>query len=104
MANADLSRLINSDEVQSVVNAPKVGTAPRDIKRNPLRVPAVMDELNPAAAAARKRAGEKQAAAVKAKAELLAAKRAGKAKPAPKDKAVEAGKKAFYKTMVADDS
>ncbi len=104
MANADLSRLINSDEVQSVVNAPKVGTAPRDIKRNPLRVPAVMDELNPAAASARKRAGEKQAAAVKAKAELLAAKRAGKAKPAPKDKAVEAAKKAFYKSMVADDS
>ena len=28
MANADLSRLINSDEVQSKVNAPKEGQAP----------------------------------------------------------------------------
>merc|ERR1719460_1483243 len=37
MANSDLSRLINSDEVQSVVNAPKQGTKPKVLKCNPFK-------------------------------------------------------------------
>merc|ERR1719440_485794 len=60
MTNSDLSRLINSDEVQSKVNAPKEGTAPAVLKRNPLKVASVMEELNPAAPAAKKRAKEQQ--------------------------------------------
>ena len=51
MKNADLSRLINSDEVQSVVNAPKEGTKPKAPKANPLRNKKAMDALNPAAEA-----------------------------------------------------
>lgn len=95
MANSDLSRLINSDEVQSKVNAPKEGTKPAVLKRNPLKTAEVMDELNPAAPAQRKRAIEKQAAAE-------AAKKAKKAK-APKSDEVKASKKSFYKSMVAEE-
>merc|ERR1719183_877052 len=61
MANADLSRLINSDEVQSVVNAPKEGTAPKARKANPLKSAKAMDVLNPAAATFKKAATEAQA-------------------------------------------
>ena len=80
MKNADLSRLINSDEVQSVVNAPKEGTKPQAPKANPLRNKKAMDALNPAAEAARKRATTKQAQAIKKKAALTEAKRKGTAK------------------------
>merc|ERR1712070_878779 len=45
MTNSDLSRLINSDEVQSVVNAPKAGTKPAVLKRNPLKSKDAMEEL-----------------------------------------------------------
>jgi len=104
MANSDLSRLINSDEVQSKVNAPKEGTKPAVLKRNPLKSKAAMDAINPAAAAARKRATAAQEAATKAKAKLVADKRAGKAKNAKKgSKAITAGKKSYYESMVATE-
>merc|ERR1712087_878691 len=67
MTNSDLSRLINSDEIQSKVNAPKEGTKPAVLKRNPLKVPSVMEELNPAAAVAKKRAIDKEKAKVDSK-------------------------------------
>mmetsp|Transcript_38357 Transcript_38357/g.65830 ORF Transcript_38357/g.65830 Transcript_38357/m.65830 type:complete len:392 (+) Transcript_38357:42-1217(+) len=104
MANSDLSRLINSDEVQSKVNAPKEGTKPAVLKRNPLKSKAAMDAINPAAAAARKRATAAQEAATKAKAKLVADKRAGKAKnPKKGSKAITAGKKSYYESMVATE-
>jgi len=86
MANADLSRLINSDEVQSVVNAPKEGTAPKARKANPLKSAKAMDILNPAAASFKKAATEAQATK-KAKA-----------------KRVNAMKSTFYKQLIADES
>jgi len=95
MTNSDLSRLINSDEVQSKVNAPKEGTKPAVLKRNPLKVPSVMEGLNPAAAAAKKRFADKQVAAEKAKAKKVKAART------PKD--VVALKRQFHKDMIADD-
>jgi len=61
MANADLSRLINSDEVQSVINAPKEGQKKAVLKRNPLKSKAAMDILNPAAASFKKAATEARA-------------------------------------------
>merc|ERR1719182_19174 len=76
MTNSDLSRLINSDEVQSKVNAPKEGQAPKVLKRNPLKVASVMEELNPAAPAAKKRAKEQQGK--KSKAAKTAEAKAGK--------------------------
>jgi len=53
MATSDLSRLINSDEVQSVVHAPRPGHPGKTQRRNPLRSAAAMAELNPAAASAK---------------------------------------------------
>ena len=92
MTNADLSRLINSDEIQSKVNAPKSGTAPKVLKGNVFKSAAAMEKLNPAKAGQKKRAREEQAAAKKAK---KPKKSAGKA--------VNAAKVAFYKSMVADN-
>jgi large subunit ribosomal protein L4e len=96
MTNSDLSRLINSDEVQSKVNAPKEGTKPAVLKRNPLKVASVMAELNPAAPDIKKAAVAKQAADLKAKGASIK-----KARKNSKKHASE--KKAFYASMVADD-
>jgi large subunit ribosomal protein L4e len=62
MTNADLARLINSDEVQSVVKpaVASVNLIPK--KRNPLKNADVMAELNPHAATAKARSIEKAAA------------------------------------------
>jgi len=86
MTNSDLSRLINSDEVQSKINPPKVGQAPKVLVTNKEKLAA----LNPAAAGAKKRARDEQVAGEKSK---------KKAKKTSKD--VKAGKVAFYKSMVA---
>jgi len=103
MKNSDLSRLINSDEVQSVVNAPKVGQKARGLKLNPLKNKKAMDVLNPAASAARERFAKQQKTAEKAKADLVEAKRKGKAKPSSKkSKAKEDAKKGFYAQMIQD--
>merc|ERR1712060_254574 len=92
MANPDLSRLINSDEVQSKINAPKEGTKPAVLKANPLKSEAAMEVLNPYAVAAKKKNAAAQAAAEKAK--------TIKKKPS---KAVKEGKVSFYKSMVAKE-
>merc|ERR1719271_1039069 len=62
MENADVARIINSDEVQSVLR-PKL-EAPKHflVKKNPLKNPMVMARLNPGALqkrAMRKRAHDK---------------------------------------------
>jgi len=103
MKNSDLSRIINSDEVQSVVNKPKVGTKPRGLKLNPLKNKKAMEAVNPAAAAAKERFAKQQKAAETAKAALVEAKRKGKAKPtSKKNKAQESLKKTYYQSMIAD--
>jgi large subunit ribosomal protein L4e len=63
MANTDLSRIINSDEIQSVVRAPALVNAVLPAKRNPLRVPAARVALNPYHATVQKRESEKKTAA-----------------------------------------
>jgi large subunit ribosomal protein L4e len=102
MANSDLSRLINSDEVQSKINAPKEGAAPAVLKRNPFKSSDAMAALNPFAEVAKKRAAEKQVAAEKAKAKLVEARRKGTAKPQQKKGGSQKAKTAFYASMVAD--
>ena len=56
MANADLSRIINSDEIQSIVKAPKDHHARAPLKKNPLRNLGAMLKLNPYAKARHARA------------------------------------------------
>lgn len=96
MANSDLSRLINSDEVQSKVNAPKEGTKPAVLKCNPMKSTSAMEALNPFAIEAKK----KNAAAQKAN---EAAKAKSKKKTIKKkvSKSVKEGKTKYYESMIA---
>jgi large subunit ribosomal protein L4e len=47
MANSDLNRIINSDEIQSIVNAPKTNNTRAPLKKNPLKNFGAMMKLNP---------------------------------------------------------
>lgn len=86
-----MRRLINSDEIQSKVRAPKEGTAPAIRKANPFKSATAMATLNPAAATLKKRNAEAQAANT-----------AKKSKKAP-SKEVSALKKKYYRSMVASE-
>lgn len=89
MANADLARLINSDEVQSVVRAPRQGSRKAGLRRNPLKNLGAMLKLNPAAGSAKR-------AALRASASGKGAARKGR----PAD--ARAASKAFLAKMQAD--
>jgi large subunit ribosomal protein L4e len=65
MTNADLARLINSDEIQSVVKPAVTTPTVLPVKRNPLKNADVMASLNPYAATAKARSAEKAAASRK---------------------------------------
>jgi len=47
MTNADLARIINSDEIQSVLNAPKEGQKSYAPKANPLRSIEALEKIDP---------------------------------------------------------
>ena len=59
MSNADLARIINSDEIQSVVSAPKTLTAQIPKKRNALKKSDVRIALNPYHAVVKEREEKK---------------------------------------------
>jgi large subunit ribosomal protein L4e len=105
MTNADLSRLINSDEVQATVRPVRAPVKRAALKKNPLKNFALMQKLNPAAATAKRRAFKKETAAIKAKADLIAAKRAGKHEVSAKEKAarkaIKESGKAWFKNAIA---
>ncbi len=91
MTNSDLVRIINSDEIQSVLNAPKTSKTLAVRKRNPLKRFDEMVRLNPYASVVKR-------------AELVAIEKGGKKRKAPPSKEaakkIRIGKKAFYKSMV----
>merc|ERR1712032_800112 len=94
MTNADLARIINSDEIQSVLNAPKPGQPEYAPKANPLRNIEALEKLDPYVASKRRAVTAAQAAREKNRDALLAKKRAArKAK-----KAHKAQSKTFYET------
>ncbi|KAL3586052.1 hypothetical protein D5086_012919 [Populus alba] len=95
-----LGRIINSDEVQSVVNPIKKEAKRAPLKKNPLKNLNVMLKLNPYAKTARRMALLAEAERVKAKKEKLDRKR----KPVSKEElaAAKAAGKAWYKTMISD--
>jgi len=76
MTNADLARIINSDEVQSVLNAPKDGQKSYVKKANPLRSIKALELLDPYAADQRRASGEEEKNRLKNKASVLAKRRA----------------------------
>merc|ERR1711997_882769 len=77
MANSDLNRIINSDEVQSVVLPPKEGKSVKTLKKNPLKNLGAMLKLNPYAQTARRMALMAEAKTKAAKAEKLVSARKG---------------------------
>ncbi|XP_011094728.1 60S ribosomal protein L4 [Sesamum indicum] len=100
MVNADLARIINSDEVQSVVNPIKKEIKRAPLKKNPLKNLNVMLKLNPYAKAAKRMALLAEAQRVKAKQEKLDKKR----KQITKEEAsaIKSASKTWYKTMISD--
>eukprot|EP00928_Gymnodinium_smaydae_P049880 TRINITY_DN334_c0_g1_i4.p1 TRINITY_DN334_c0_g1~~TRINITY_DN334_c0_g1_i4.p1 ORF type:complete len:400 (-),score=129.88 TRINITY_DN334_c0_g1_i4:116-1315(-) len=100
MQNADVARIINSDEVQSVLRAKLEAPKKFAKKRNPLKVKAVMESLNPGSLqqrSLRKRACEKGTAecelAEKQKKARLAASKSYNAK-------AKKGDETFYKKLM----
>ncbi|KAF7113526.1 hypothetical protein RHSIM_RhsimUnG0118900 [Rhododendron simsii] len=100
MVNADLPRIINSDEVQSVVRPIKKEVKRAPMKKNPLKNLNAMLKLNPYAKAARRMALLAEAQRVKSKKEKLDQKR----KQISKEEAttIKAAGKAWYQTMISD--
>jgi len=95
MSNADLARIINSDEVQSVLNPAKDGQTMYLKKRNPLKNIEALDKLNPYAAASRKAEMRCCVERMSKKNDLLSKKREMR-----KDrKKYKAQGKAFYKNV-----
>ncbi|KAJ6839716.1 uncharacterized protein M6B38_313780 [Iris pallida] len=100
MGNADLGRIINSDEVQSVVRPITKDVKRRTLKKNPLNNLNAMLKLNPYAKTARRMSLLAEAQRVKAKAEKLDKKRSKVSKE--EAAAIKAAGKSWYKTMVTD--
>jgi len=75
MTNADLARIINSDEIQSVLNAPKETQIVYAPKANPLRNIEALEKLDPHAAAKRRAAMAESAQREKNKSAVLAKRR-----------------------------
>ncbi|KAF3442082.1 hypothetical protein FNV43_RR15998 [Rhamnella rubrinervis] len=100
MVNADLARIINSDEVQSVVRPIKKDFKRAPMKKNPLKNLNTLLKLNPYAKTARRMSLLAEAQRVKAKKEKLEKKR----KPITQEEAsaIKAAGKAWYQTMISD--
>jgi large subunit ribosomal protein L4e len=104
VTNGDLASVINSDEIQSVLNVakdPRAQKISKSRKRNPLKNWGTMIKLNPYAPAMKRAEILLCAQRKAAKAETLAKKRAARGSDA--GKARRAASKAFYASMVADD-
>jgi len=82
MINSDIARIINSDEVQSVVRPAKIGVPPKRVKVNPLKNKKVMEQLNPFIAMMRAKEQKQQDERKASKAKRLAAARGNTAKKA----------------------
>ncbi|KAL3327855.1 hypothetical protein AABB24_035494 [Solanum stoloniferum] len=101
MVNADLARIINSDEVQSVVRPIKKDVNKRaTLKKNPLKNLNVLLKLNPYAKTARRMSLLAEAQRVKAKKEKLDKKRHQITKE--EASAIRGASHSWYKTMISD--
>lgn len=95
MTNADLARIINSDEIQSVVRPAVTAALELPAKRNPLKNHDVMVALNPFAAQTKARAVAKAAASKDARIKVIKARRA-------ETKPLNARRKAFHAAASRD--
>ncbi|XP_050380100.1 60S ribosomal protein L4-like [Argentina anserina] len=99
MVNADLARIINSDEVQSVVKPIKKDVKRAPLKKNPLKNLNTMLRLNPYAKTAKRMALLAEEQRLKSKKEKLEQKRKVTKEEATK---IKAAGKAWYQTMISD--
>lgn len=104
MANSDLARIINSDEVQTVVRPQKSdkGAKHAPLKKNALKNLGTLLKLNPYAKAAVRREAIVSEKRATARADKLAALRAGKSVGPKKNVAEKAVGQKFYKQMIVD--
>jgi len=100
MTNTDIARIINSNEVQSVLNARKETPRPKTCsqKKNPLTNKSVLGRLCPFAVV-QKRTAKKQHDKTNPK--VVAGQKAHAAKKAATKKAHKVASKAFYKNLQA---
>eukprot|EP00624_Nannochloropsis_granulata_P004480 evm.model.NODE_3223_length_6134_cov_23.317085.2 len=97
MANADLARIINSEEIQSVVRPAVTETVRLPRKKNPLKNLSAMVRLNPYVLIHRRQELKRAAAAAEAK---KGGKKGGKSKEERKTR--KAAGRAFYEVAVKD--
>jgi len=97
MTNADISRIINSDEVQSAVQPAKEGEKKLPLRMNALKNRSVMAKLNPGATQRQKMRALAMKEGTKERKALLEQKRA----TATDAKKHSKGAKEFYKNMMA---
>lgn len=105
LTNSDLTRLINSDEIQSIVNAPKTRQRTHlPLKKNPLKNLGALLKLNPYAKTARRQELLAEGARAKAKAEKLEKIRKGEkgSSATHRTKELKAASKEFYNQMITD--
>uniref|UniRef100_A0A7S2YM03 Large ribosomal subunit protein uL4 n=1 Tax=Entomoneis paludosa TaxID=265537 RepID=A0A7S2YM03_9STRA len=100
MTNPDIARIINSDEVQSVVNAVKPGQKTYAPKRNAVKNTDALEALDPYAAAKKRQAAELDAARASKKDELMKKKREQRKS---KKQFKEQGKAFYEKVSVQGD-
>jgi len=99
MTNADLARIINSDEIQSIIKPATTASVTLPKKRNPLKNSAVRIALNPYHATVKAREVAKQSMDKDARAKALSAKRAALT---ARSKEFRARRKAFYQAAVKE--
>lgn len=99
MVNSDLGRIVNSDEIQSVVKPINREIKRKPLKKNPLKNLGALLKLNPHAKTARRMALLAEEQRAKAKKEKLDKKRK---EPKENKDEIKAAGKAWYKTMVSD--
>jgi len=102
MTNPDVARLINSDEIQSIVNAPKTTKKSHGLKKNPLKNLQAMIKLNPYAKETRKQALALQAERSAIKQKKLENMRNGVSNKLGKKAAVKKIGKDFVASMRSD--
>jgi len=100
MENADIARIINSTEVQSVVRA-KLEPAKRfAVKKNPLSNKNVMNRLNPGSTKLKKLRARAQTEGTKQQAMVQKSKKARMAASKKHNQAHKKGDATFYKTLM----
>jgi large subunit ribosomal protein L4e len=92
VSNPDISRVVNSQEIQSVLRSKKSQAHFFTLKKNPLKNFGVLVKLNPYAKVARRRAILTEQARLKKKQAIVEARRKGTALPADVKKSLEAKK------------